>query len=334
MSRKVTRRGFIKVLGGAALVASLPRTPVVAKKLVTVEVGITGMWAAGYGAAHIGVEKGFFKEEGINFVWKKIGVADNAAALSRGALPTGLVTADVNMVAIDKGAETEFVAGWMNRWPYHLVAKPKIKSFTDLKGKIVGHWSVAPAVPLATLRQLIADGGLPKDQYTVIPSGNNFERWAALSAGKVDAAVLSEPVNYKGKSQGYNLLGGFFDLPIAFVAVGAHGPWAEKNEEIMVGLLKAYIKADRFQRDPANKEEVLDIYVKRTKVERKFVEIGYKENFFGRPEIMAKDLAFDFAAFQNTLDKAFALGNLSSPKPQLSKYINNRYLRKALKELA
>lgn len=334
MAIKLTRRGFMKGLGGAALLAGLPRTAVAAKKLVTVEVGITGMWAAGYGAAHVGIEKGFFAEEGINFVWKVIGVADMAAALSRGALPTGLPTIDINMVAIDKGAETKFVAGWMNRWPYHLVAKPEIKTFTGMKGKIVGHWEVAPGVPLATLRQLIADGGLPQDQYTVVASGNNFERWAALSAGKLDAAVLSEPVNYKAKALGYNLLGGFFDIPIAFVVVGAHGPWAEKNEEIMVGLLKAYIKADRFQRNPDNKKEVLDIYAKRTKIEREFVEIGYRENFFERQEIMAKDLAFDFAALQNTLDRAYALGNISAPKPPLSKFTNDRYLKKALKELS
>lgn len=117
----------------------------------------------------VGDREGFFRREGLNFkvVVPLPGGADKMIdALHDDTCDATHVATPFLIRAALAGSDAVAVAAEFNNPIYSLVAKPEIKSFADLKGKLLGLADEAGSISIST-RKLLAlhglrEGGLPR----------------------------------------------------------------------------------------------------------------------------------------------------------------------------
>jgi NitT/TauT family transport system substrate-binding protein len=106
------------------------------------------------------------------------------------------------------------VAMYFLRAPLHVLnAKPEIRTMADLKGKAVGIGGIGEATePMlsAMLRSAKID---PEKEIKVLQVSGSGSRFAALTAGLMDAAVLPPPYNLQAEARGYRRLMSVAQVP-------------------------------------------------------------------------------------------------------------------------
>ena len=101
--------------------------------------------------------KGFFVREGLNLeVIPIAGGTDRiVAALDKGEIDTGKNATPYLIQAVLKGSDAVAIVAQTTNPVYSLIVRPEIKSFADLKGKVLGLSTPGDTITLSTLRLLI-----------------------------------------------------------------------------------------------------------------------------------------------------------------------------------
>src|SRR5436305_1904583 len=109
--------------------------------------------------------KNFFVREGINLVVVPIpgGTDRIVAALDKGEIDAGKNATPYLIQAVLKGSDAVAIMSQTSNPVYSLIVKPEIKSFADLKGKVVGLSTPGDTITLATVRLLRLKGIKPPD---------------------------------------------------------------------------------------------------------------------------------------------------------------------------
>ena len=235
----------------------------------------------------IGMEKGFFKEQGIEIEpqWfdaaHPIAVATASNKVQVGA--TGITASLFNMVAggqnlsivADKGREekgysSSAVLMRTDLW------EGGAKKIEDLKGKRVAITQTGSTFHYM-LGRLLETKGLKLSDVEIVPLGKLSAVMAALQGKQVDAAILNEPNITKMEKAGHGRVvvqvGDAMEYQTSAIFFA---PDFMKNKEAAVRVLAAYIKATRYYHDAvqklkdgkpapgANYEEVVGIVAKYT----------------------------------------------------------------------
>jgi ABC-type nitrate/sulfonate/bicarbonate transport system substrate-binding protein len=118
---------------------------------------------------NIAQRKGLFVREGINVEMIPIegGAANMMASLDRGAVDIARTASYFLIEAALKGSEGVAIASETATPIYSLIVKPEIKTFADLKGKIVGLTNAVSTISVS-MRKLLALNGLRDTDYRVI----------------------------------------------------------------------------------------------------------------------------------------------------------------------
>jgi NitT/TauT family transport system substrate-binding protein len=228
-------------------------------------------------ATMIAEAKGFFKEGGVEV--QSIGAQSTAAALQQVAAGSGdMASGGVTdpLYAIDKGAKIGILRIIMQVPPYTLWAKPAIKSFADLGKKtiIVGG---AKDITRIYLERMLGPNGLKNGDYDLVYAGTTPARYAALTSGGVDAAILLPPSSFKAENEGYTLIGRLSDyvkdLPFTGFAVNLN--WALAHKPTVAAFLKAYRRGVEFFYDDKNRAEAIQIYVAQSRTAQADAEKTY-----------------------------------------------------------
>jgi NitT/TauT family transport system substrate-binding protein len=156
--------------------------------------------------------KGFFRDEGIQVEIVQMRVPVSMVALVTKeidyATPAGTL-----LVSAVKGLPLR-VAMYFLRAPLHVLnAKPEIRTMAELKGKTVGIGGIGEATePMlsAMLRSAKID---PEKEIKVLQVSGSGSRFAALTAGLMDAAVLPPPYNLQAEARGYRRLMSVAQVP-------------------------------------------------------------------------------------------------------------------------
>jgi ABC-type nitrate/sulfonate/bicarbonate transport system substrate-binding protein len=149
--------------------------------------------------------KRFFRDEGIQAEIVQMRVPVSMVALVTKdidyATPTGTL-----LVSAVKSLPLR-VAMYFLRAPLHVLnAKPEIRAIAELRGKTVGIGGIGEATePMLKAMLRTAKLDSEKDIKVLQVSGSG-SRFAALSAGLMDAAVLPPPYNLQAEAQGYRRL--------------------------------------------------------------------------------------------------------------------------------
>src|SRR5437870_4831843 len=280
----------------------------------------------------IAQRKGFFSREGINLAMVPIeGGANNMmAALDKGTVEITRTATSYLIQAVLKGSEGVAIAGETLTPIYSLIAKPEIKTFADLKGKVVGLSLAVDTISIST-RKLMAKNGTKEGDFKVKELVGTAARADCLRKGECDAVPLGQPEDFLLMQQGYRRLGVSTDAManFQFVVSAVRRSWGEKNKDALVGYVRALASAYRYMRDPAHRDEVVRIVVDTTGSSEEIARQTLSLYFEPDRGVVPKQGEIDVKGFAEVIRVMGEAGELKPPLPPVERFIDLQYLKAA-----
>ena len=205
----------------------------------------------GYGAFSLGYALIWITKEGRLF--EKNGLDVDVLYLESNLVRTALISGDIPIGAMSgaamaapklQGADLVVLLGFQNYLPFRLVVRPEIKSAADLKGKRVGVAGFGLVAERAA-RLVVAKLGLnPDKDVTLLQTGGEATRLAALINGSIDATVLNPPIHKRAVEAGMRVLANMAEMGIPFQnsALVTSQRFIAKNPEVMRRLVKSFVE--------------------------------------------------------------------------------------------
>jgi ABC-type nitrate/sulfonate/bicarbonate transport system substrate-binding protein len=206
------------------------------------------------------------KEQGL---FKKYGLEVEPIFLRGGQLATlALAAGDPPIVNIGTvvqanltGYNLVLVAAVENNYDQILFARPGITKLEQLKGKRFGISGFGAATHYATIILMRHMNFDPKD-LTLLPSGPDAERIAAMAAGKIDASLFTSSAAAPARKAGF-----FELLQIADLGVEVQGngfatsrDYVKSNRDVVKNALRGFVEAIYYIY--ANKKEAQRVFAK------------------------------------------------------------------------
>ena len=154
-----------------------------------------------YAPFYVAVEKGYFKEVGIEIEFDYKFETDGVALVGAGELPFAIVSGEQVLLARAQGLPVTYVAAWYQQYPVSVVAKSELGIIVpqDLKGKKIGLPGLFGANYVG-LRALLNAGELSESDVTLDAVG--FNQVELVAAGQQDIIVgytANEPIQLKAQ---------------------------------------------------------------------------------------------------------------------------------------
>lgn len=159
-------------------------------------------------ALYVARDRGYYQKEGleVDLILMRGGVA-NQALIAGNVEFTTVPTAGLQ--AALQGAPLKVVLSTFHKPMFWLYSRPEIRSIKDLSGKKVAVSSLGAAGDSA-LRELIKKNGMDENrEVAILAIGTTATRLGALSAGVVDAAMMTFPHNITAAESGFRELVSF-----------------------------------------------------------------------------------------------------------------------------
>jgi ABC-type nitrate/sulfonate/bicarbonate transport system substrate-binding protein len=276
---------------------------------------------------------GFFERQGLDVDLVVIRSSDvGIQALAGGSLHIAGSSADAPIAAVEKGLDLVMTGGIINGLTQSIMAAKKFKSYTDLRGATFGAISLTSGVTFA-LRHVLKAKGLeyPRD-YKLLVIGGSPQTYAALTSGQIDAAALSLPLNYAAEEQGFNEIGKFVDVipNYQLAALSAHRLWAEKNRGVVVRVMRSMAQTMRWIYQ--NKEASVDFLAREMGLKPDHARRGWE--FYTASRMWHPDGDINLNGLQVVAQIYAEQTQAKGPAPNAAKYIDQSYLREALKDPA
>ena len=286
----------------------------------------------GYGPLWVASKQGFFDRQGLDVDLVVIRASDvGIQALAGGSLEIAGSAADAPIAAVEKGLDLVLIGGIINGLTQSVMAAKKFKTYADLRGATFGAISLTSGVTFA-LRHVLKAKGLdyPRD-YKLLVIGGSPQTYAALTTGQIDAAALSLPLNYAAEESGFNEIGRFIDVipNYQLAALSVKRSWADKNRPVVVRFMRSMVQTYRWIYQ--NKESAVDFLAQEMKLKRDHARRGWEFYTGSRMWHPNGDLNVDGlqVVAQIYAEQTQAKGAV----PKAAKYVDQSYLREALKEL-
>jgi NitT/TauT family transport system substrate-binding protein len=137
-------------------------------------------------------ERGFFREEGLDPRLVQVRATAAIAAIVSGEVHAlGSIGSAIR--AIPRGAPIKVLAVSLRRPIFWLVTRPEVKSFADVRGKVMGTTTLGGSQHTAGIRMLRRAGLNPDRDVTVVLGGDVPTQLQALVNGSIQVAILSPP---------------------------------------------------------------------------------------------------------------------------------------------
>lgn len=246
-------------------------------------------------------QRGFVQDEHLQIRLRSFGTTEGTtAALRDGIVPMTIASPEGSIHDALTGGDLRLVAGFVNRPPLSMIAQPKYRSIAELRGARLGTTSLKEGTCHLMERMMAAHGlHQPKDFEFVI-AGAHPQRWKALQAGTLDAAIQLVPFNYIAEEAGFPNLGDVDDYvpDFLFAAVCTRMSWAEENSNLVTRLLRALQRGvQALYDDPDHAAEVV---ISRIEINSDHARRACRE--FVSKAVIPKDLSIDPSAFSATVE--------------------------------
>jgi NitT/TauT family transport system substrate-binding protein len=219
-------------------------------------------------------KKGFLKEEGIEAEIIRIAATAGRAALASGEVDYSTGIGGTAIGGALSGVPIKVVACYVPAPVLALVARPEIKSVQALKGKTIAVLIFGGVAHFAA-RVMVKHYGLdPEKDLKYLAVGPPDARYAALSQGLVDAALLGPPLDFEARKQGFNILARANDI-FVFPETGlvtSIKKIQEKPDEIK-RVIRAGIKANRYIK--SNRDGTIQFLMEWLKLNREIATATY-----------------------------------------------------------
>jgi NitT/TauT family transport system substrate-binding protein len=228
-----------------------------------------------------------------------------------------------------RGAPVKIVISDFVGSPYAVFAKTSIKNIADLKGKLISIGGPND-ITLIYIKPFLASAGLKTSDVDFIYAKAAGDRFAALAAGAVDAAILNPPTYFKAMEAGLTDLGDTkpYAEGIPFTVWGANDAWAAAHRDVLVAFARDYKRAVRWLYDPVNKQQAVDILVKRAKQDPKDSAEAY-DYLVGKLKLFGLDGDVSDAVYDKMADGLAEIGLIKPPYPPKSAIFDGSFVQAA-----
>jgi ABC-type nitrate/sulfonate/bicarbonate transport system substrate-binding protein len=214
-------------------------------------------------------ECGFLKSRGLTATERILGSTHGVTdALRDGTVDVALTAPEGSIADAVAGGPLRVAAGLIDRPPLSLIAIPAHQTVEDLRGGRIGTSSMTEGTRHVAERMLAAHGLTYPADYDFALEGSHVERWKALQAGTIDAALQMIPYDDIAIDAGFTNLG-----PAAGPATGAFSFNAAcvrlpADRAVLTPFLAALAEAARWFR--GHVEEAAEIAAARTAIEPRY----------------------------------------------------------------
>ncbi len=227
----------------------------------------------GWVAWEVGIEKGWFKEEGVDVKFEWFDYVASMDAFAAGKLDAVAMTNGDALVTGATGARSVmFLINDYSNGNDMVIGAPGIKSVKDLKGKKIG--VEIGFVSHLLLLNALKDNGLTESDVDLVNVPTN-ETPQVLASGQVDAIVAWQP----NSGQALKLVPGSkaiytsADKPGLIYDVLAASPqsWATRRDDYKK-LMKVWYRIVAYLKDPATHDDAVKIMASRVGIAPKEYE--------------------------------------------------------------
>ena len=211
-------------------------------------------------------EGGYFKREGLETELLYIGGGSLLIqAMLSGDVPFAYGPSVPVINASLRGADLVLIGNTGNSLVFSVMSRPEIKQPAQLKGKKIGVTRLGGSTDWA-LDAALKHWNIERGQITVIQTGGMPEGLAALSAGALDAVILSPPSNFRAAKAGMHELEDVGQLKIAFpnTPLSTTRSFLRTNRDTALRFLRGFTQG--LQRLRADKEFSMKVLSKYTQV--------------------------------------------------------------------
>ncbi len=156
----------------------------------------------------IAQERGLLEQRGLRATEQVLGTTHGCTqALRDGTVDIALSAPEGSIADAVAGGPLRVVAGLTDRPPLSMIALPRHRTFDDLRGGRIGTSSLTEGTRHVAERMLAAHGLTYPADYDFALEGSHVERWKALQAGTIDAALQMIPYDDMAVDAGFTDLG-------------------------------------------------------------------------------------------------------------------------------
>jgi ABC-type nitrate/sulfonate/bicarbonate transport system substrate-binding protein len=260
---------LVRALTAVLTLAALGALPAAAQT----KIAVSYFPGPGIGPVFAGIENGAFAKEGLAIdaestngsVAQITAMLDDKYQVAFGGLDD-VIGYDVGQGEVPVKVKPDLFAFMgTDSGSLHLVTAPEVKTVEGLKGRTVAVDAKTTGFAFVLYR-IAALHGLKAGDYKVLSVGSSQKRFAALSSGEAQGAVMFKPVAALLVTKGFNDL-----MPVSKVfphyqaaVVLARRSWAVPHRQALVGFIRAYLQSMRWFIAPANKEAAIQLLMKYT----------------------------------------------------------------------
>lgn len=288
----------VLVLAVAAALAVPGPNPATAAGNLSIKI-IYAQASAAFTQLWVAQDRGFFTRQGLDVGFAQVTGSAAVAALTSGEAQAmsigGTEVADYDAA----GGDLVLIAAGSNYPVFSLYVNKSIGTIQDLAGKKIAVTRTGTSTD-TTARLFLEHFGLSGKVDIVSAGGTLSGIMAAMSAGLAAGGVLSPPTTAKAEEAGFKELvnGVKLGLPLVQTGLAVRRSFLAPNRDTVLRILKAYVDAWTFVRDPANAADVQSVISHYTKATPEDAAVAYKAFF---PAWQARVPRVDPRGIQNNL---------------------------------
>lgn len=215
-------------------------------------------------------EGGYFKREGLDTELLYIGGGSLLIqAMLSGDVPFAYGPSVPVLNATLRGSDLVLIGNTGNSLVFSVMSRPEIRQPAQLKGKKIGVTRLGGSTDWA-LDVALKQWGIERGQISVVQTGGMPEGLAALTAGALDAVILSPPSNFRAVKAGMHELVEVGQLGIVFpnTPLSTTRTFIRANRDTALRFLRGFTQGLlRLRTDKEFSIKVMSKYTKVTEAE-------------------------------------------------------------------
>lgn len=294
------------------------------KRLEGVKIGSPSLQTLALLPFAIGEKRGFYEKEGYDvelYVMRGVLITP---ALMAGNIDYSGDAAAMRSAAVGFPVKVVFVIhGVLSQ---RIVARPDIKTMSDLKGKSIGVGSVGGSTTYLA-KEIVKYHGLDPDKDVTIVSVGAGMKMHALLSGTVDSAMVDIRESIQARRRGFNELAKGDDIyPLPSLGLGTTDKKIREERSKVKRMIKATLLSMNYLKQ--NKAETVDYMVKTWGTEKEIAS----EYFDLEIDTFTKDGTVSDRSIELNLEVGRKLGMIKGAVP-ISKVVDFSMVKEVSKEL-